>query len=592
MATGPAWASTNFYAHATASETNVYLGQVFNLDVIVKADTKPNMPAFPSLEFNAAQLMDGQATSAENTWLYRYALRPKIVGELTIPALNFNTTYSHPIQVQALKPESSDRMKLQQTVTPHSVYVGEPVILKTVWDTTYPFSAIKAVDFHFPILNDRRFQILDLHEPDKETQSNTTGLPVHGTRVLATRHSYKTDDVQHQTLEFSKILIPKKSGEMFIGPITLLCAAEKEQELNTRTRRAAFQYPAYFDNTFFDQNVQGDPWNRIYTESDQLMLIVKPLPKVGRPSLFNGMVGEFSIDVQAEPTEVQVGEPITLTIRITASQHVENIYFEALRYQPNLVNRFDIPSDRSLPKIVGKTKIYTQTLRPLSVDQTEIPPLQLAYFNPVKGEYEIAESAAIPLTVSPADPVAVFGSTAYQNRLRSMDEGIRQNYEKPDMLKSQTRKLFGWAHPAVVMLILLLPPTVIGGMVLASLLGEKKHHIQRTAKAARAFKVFRKNIAHIKSHNMKTAIYCDLDECLRAYLADRLHLIPGALSYCDAESKLIEAGADFQTLEELKQLFALCEAYRFTTEFNEPGDAHEITQNAARIIRSVERKLK
>lgn len=593
MATAvPAWALTNFYAYATASETNVYLGQVFNLDVIVKADTQPTMPTFQSLEFNTTPLIKGQLIRAENTWLYRYALRPKIEGELTIPALNFNTTYSNPIQIRAQKPEFSDRMSLQQTVKAHSVYVGEPVVLKTVWDSTYPFGAIKAVDFYFPILNDRRFQILDTHEPDKETKSNATGLPVHGTRVLATRHSYKVDDVQHQTLEFSKILIPKKSGKITINSATLLCAAEKEKELNNRTRRVAFQYPAYFDNTFFDQNVQGEQWNRIYTESDPVILDVKPLPRIGRPNLFNGMVGEFSIDVQAEPTEVKVGEPITLTIRITALQHVENIYFEALRYQPNLVNRFEIPSDRSLPKIEGKSKIYTQTIRPLSSEQAEIPPVQLAYFSPEKGEYGMAESAAIPLSVSPAEPVHVFGSTAYKNRLRSVDEGIRQNYENPDMLKSQTRKLFGWAHPAVVILILLLSPAVVGGMVLASLFGEKKHHIHRTAKAARAFKVFRKNVAHIKAHSMKTEIYCDLDECLRAYLADRLHLIPGALSYRDAESKLIEAGADLQTLEELKQLFALCEAYRFTAEFDEPGNAQDIIRNAARIIRSVERKLK
>ncbi len=592
IAAGPARASTNFYAHAAASSTNVFLGEVFNLDVVVKAEARPAMPVFQSLEFNATPLVEGQATSAENTWLYRFALRPKMAGELTVPALNFDKTYSQPLTVHARKPETSDRMKLTQTVSSHSVYVGEPVVLKTVWDSTYQFGAIKAVDFHFPILNDKRFQILEFHDPDAEAGANATGLPVHGTRVLATRRSYVEDEVQHQTLEFSKLLIPKKSGAVTLAPATLLCAADQEREVNNKNRRAAFQYPAYFDNTFFDRNVAGDQWSRIYTESDPVQLEVKPLPKTGRPALFNGMVGEFDIAVTAEPTEVQVGEPITLTIRIAASNHLENIFFEALRYQPNLVNRFEIPSDRSLPVREGKAKIYTQTIRPLSVDQTEIPPLQLAYFSPAKGTYVTAESDAIPLRVSPADDVGVFGGTRYQNRLRSVDEGIRQNYENPDMLASRRRPLFGWAHPAAVLLLLLVPPAVAGGLSLASLFGEKKHHIHRTAQAARAFKVFRRNVAHIKSHNLKTEIYCDLDECLRAYLGDRLHLVPGALSYRDAAVRLEKAGASDADIGKLRTLFSICESYRFTHGYDEKTDPRPIITDAVNTVRALERSLK
>ena len=127
---------------------------------------------------------------------------------------------------------------------------------------------------------------------------------------------------------------------------------------------------------------------------------------------------------------------------------------------------------------------------------------------------------------------------------------------------------------------------------LAELFGEKKHVIRRTAKAARAYKVFRKNAAHIHAHTMKGEVYRDLDEVLRAYLGDRLHLVPGALSYRDAEPLLLEAGADRPTLEALKELFALCEAYRFTHGYDEPADTKAIVQHANRVVKTVERKLK
>ncbi|MDF7798154.1 BatD family protein [Pontiellaceae bacterium B1224] len=592
LLTGTATASTNFYAQATASETNVFLGQVFNLDVLVKTEQKPDVPTNELADFNMTTLVAGQNTSATNTWLYRFALRAKREGELSVPALHFGSLYTQPISIKARKPQATDRMTLNQQASATSVYVGEPVLLTTTWDSTYQFGAIKAVDFNFPILNDTRFQLLELYEPEKEKNAQTTGLPVHGTRVLATRNSYQDGEIQHQELQFSKILIPKKSGSITLAPVTLLCAAEAEKVVNNKTRRAAFQYPAYFDNTFFDQNATGDQWTRIYVESKPLELEIKPLPTEGRPALFNGMVGEYSIAVTAEPTQVRVGDPITLTVKITVAGYMENIFFEPLRYQPNLVNRFEIPSDRSLPLREKKSKIYTQTIRPLSTDITEVPPIQLSFFNPASNRYVTVASAAIPIMVSPANEIGVFGGTAYQHRLRTVDEGIRHNYENPDMLNSTQPPMFGWAHPAAVLILLLLPPLTVGGISLVSLFGEKKHHIHRTAKAARAFKIFRKNAKHIYSHSMKCEIYGDLDEVLRAYLGDRLHLTPGALSYRDAEACLMKAGADFQTLEELKKLFALCEAYRFTTNYDEPGDARQIVREATRIVKTVENSLK
>ena len=589
---GTASASTNFYAIASASETNVYLGQIFTLDVIVKADLKPERPKTVIQDFNMTPLVEGKETSETNTWFYRFALRAKQAGPLSIPILRFGKAYTQAIAVQANKPESSDRMTLEQTVETQSVYVGEPVLLTTSWDSTYQFGAIKAVDFHFPILNDNRFQVLELYEPQKGGNVQSTGLPVHGTRVLATRKTYQMEGTKHQALQFSKLLIPKKSGQLIIPPATLLCAAEKEKAVNNKTRRSAFQYPAYFDNTFFDQNVTGDQWTRIFTESQSIVLDVKPLPSEGRPDLFNGMVGAYSIAVSAEPTQVRVGDPITLTVKITAARYMENIFFEPLRYQPHLVNRFDIPSARSLPQREGKSKIYTQTIRPLSIHNKEVPPIQLAFFNPASNAYITIESLAIPITVRPAEEIGVFGGTTYPNRLRTVAEGIRHNYENPDMLNPQRRPLFGWANPLAVLVFLLLPPLVFIGFSLIALLGEKKHHIHRTAKAARAFKVFKKNAAHIHTHSMKSEIYEDLDNVLRAYLGDRLHLTPGALSYRDAEAALIEAGADVQTLETLKNLFALCEAYRFTTRYDEKGEARKIVREATRIVKTVERKLK
>lgn len=581
-----------FQAQATASETNVFLGQVFNVDIVVGADSKPALPSFDGLEdFHVTTIEDGKPTTQANVWYYRLAFRARKPGRLEIPSLQFGSQSTEPIPIIAQRPEPTDRMKLEQELSARSAYVGEPVLLSTVWDSTYPFTSIRAVDFHFPILNDQRFHILDPHESGKENENNATGLPVHGTRVLAERKSYEIDGMQHQSLSFDKILIPRKSGTLNLPAATLLCATEEEN--TNRPRRNAFQYPAYFDNTFFDRNISGSEWKRIFTESNPLALEVKPLPAADRPTLFNGMVGDFTIAVAAEPTNVKVGEPITMTITIGSGQFTENIQLEPLRYQPNLVNRFEIPSDRSLPRLTETSKIYTQTIRPLMAGITEIPPILFSFFSPTKASYVTIQSDPIPLTVEEPERMDVYGAMNSRTMLRTVEEGIRQNYEHPDMLKDRNPPLFGWSSAFIVLAVLFIPPVLVGGFSAVSIFGENRHHIRRTAKAARAFTTFKRNVQHIAhGYTMQKEIYSELDRVLRAYLGDRLHLNPGALSYSQAEQRLRNAGADDRILAELRALFALCEAYRFTTGHDAPGDAKRIIHDALTTVKALEGSLK
>ena len=177
MTAGAAVANTNFHATALVTQTNVFLGQVFNLDVVVKAESQPPAPDLSTLEgFNVTALAEGQATSDEHAWLYRYAVRPTAEGALSIPSLRFGALSTAPIAIRAEKPAMTDRMTLAQDLSTNAVYVGEPILLTTTWDSTYQFGAIKAVDFHFPILNDKRFQVMELYSPNKESAANATGL--------------------------------------------------------------------------------------------------------------------------------------------------------------------------------------------------------------------------------------------------------------------------------------------------------------------------------------------------------------------------------------------------------------------------------
>jgi hypothetical protein len=49
------------------------------------------------------------------------------------------------------------------------------------------------------------------------------------------------------------------------------------------------------------------------------------LPEEGRPDNYSGAVGQFVFDVKVKPTEVALGDPITITLQITGEGNVDSI---------------------------------------------------------------------------------------------------------------------------------------------------------------------------------------------------------------------------------------------------------------------------
>jgi len=561
---------TNQYAQITTPQNTVFLGKVFPVDILLNTPSPPQAPTLNNLpNFHITTLQNAKPTPTPNTYLFRYAFRATSPGKQTIPPLKFTykngTISTRPLPIQVKKPKKTDRMTLELKLSKNVVYKGEPLLLSVRWDTTYPLSTIRAVDFNFPYFSDPRFKLLNRYEPQAEKNKNATGLPVQGTRILAKRKSYTKNKTRHQTLTFSKLLIPQKTGKFTLPQATLLCAAEKEKpHKKRRNRNAAFQYPAYFNNTFFNRNATTKNWTRIYTESATPTLEVKPLPTKNRPQLFNGMIGNYSISVQAQPRHIHVGDPITLTIEIKAKTFMENIKFPPLRYQPLLLNKFKIPSERALPDLTHTSKIYTQTIRPLSTNIVEIPALQLAYFSPTSNAYIIAKSTPIPITIDPALPIAIFQNTPNTNPLCLACKII------------------------LILLSLLLTALTIWGTRL--LIQHHKKHAKIKKQAEKALHQFKKSCAKIeKTQTTKQAIYTQLDQALRSYFAARFNLHPNALTF--KEIRTILQNTPSNTIDQLETLFNLCEAYRFTQQYNEPANPTPILTQAQQQINQLEKKL-
>jgi hypothetical protein len=174
---------------------------------------------------------------------------------------------------------------------------------------------------------------------------------------------------------------------------------------------------------------------------------VRTPPSKDKPAWYNGAVGTYDIRVIADPTHVKVGEPITLTMRITdrTSGPINLDYLAAplLDRVPALTDQFRVPDTPLGGSIDGRTKTFTQTIRPRNEHVTELPALPMSSFNPSTNTYQTVWSTPIPLTVKAVATVSaddlVQGSSQHESNtsFTDVEGGILANYTGNDLLNSQ-----------------------------------------------------------------------------------------------------------------------------------------------------------
>jgi hypothetical protein len=136
------------------------------------------------------------------------------------------------------------------------------------------------------------------------------------------------------------------------------------------------------------------------------------LPAVGRPDLFDeddGPIGVFQTPViKAAPTEVQVEDPITLTIRVRATGKVvrapKQIRLEKI---PEVADSFyvEYPDDPVFHRIDDRTWEFICTLKPRRTNVTAVPSFPFVFFVPgllpPERGYQVHRTESLPITVRP-----------------------------------------------------------------------------------------------------------------------------------------------------------------------------------------------
>lgn len=153
--------------------------------------------------------------------------------------------------------------------------------------------------------------------------------------------------------------------------------------------------------------------------SDNIPILVKPLPEEGKPGNFTGAVGEFQMTVDAPNKSIITHQPFPLRIRFEGRGNAKLIELPELPLSDNL-EIYDIKNESKFFKNGQSFKEFEVLLIPNKPGPLKIDALKSSYFDPRKREYIMLDSDPIELQVLPGSKQQSIG----EERLKADDEQI------------------------------------------------------------------------------------------------------------------------------------------------------------------------
>jgi hypothetical protein len=411
--------------------------------------------------------------------------------------------------------------------------------------------------------------------------SSLNGLP------KLTDDNFALNNLSHQPERTEKlingepfVLLTWRSTLAVVKPGAFSLSAEAPLTVKIRTRP---KQESSLDDRFGDpfwQNLFGATVPKdIDVKSPAQELTVRELPAQGRPADFHGAIGTFSIASDVSPTKADVGDPLTLRMRVTGSGNFDRVDSTMLDHLDQWKTYPPKSSfNTSDPIALGGMKTFEQPVIASKPGVQELPGLAFSYFDPNTRHYETARSAPLSVSISPsladsrAAPHALGTAALADNKFAA---GLRPDHvETPAMsslipLYLQPKFL---AVPSIVVL------AFAAGWASARRrrgVGERESASDRIASRAA-----KRSLAQMQAAARVGDVALFFDSArtaLRSMLAARWQLAPEEITAAELEDRL---GAE----SDIRELFALADEAKYS--------GHKLNAtDFARWLRIVRRQL-
>ena len=572
-------------AQVDASQ-HIYAGQRFSYQVVVHGyNGSVEIDALPLAAYGPQRVGQNVITNQINRRVIQqvvvsYSLVVNSPGPVTLPSVTVTVegkAYpTNPVQVNILKPGTTDKLALEVDLADRTCYVGQPVLM-TIRLYVAADADVGEAEFNVPVFSDNRFLFEDPQTIDPQAKLHRITLSV---AAYITQADVRRNGRDWNLVSFSKVLIPQQAGTLELGTtsvgVSLAVGLQRSRD------------------PFGDLGLLGarKQYAQFMVTSPPAALTVRPLPEQDRPTGFYGLVGRYAISASATPTEVSVGDPVTLTVQIGGNPFLKPIQWPSLGQIPELAANFRIPSEQASPVIENGFKVFTQTLRASNDKVTQIPPIPLVYFDVDKGRYVTAQTDPIPLKVSPtkvltnADIGGRSSDRPVNKEVEAIKQGMAANYEDPGALVNQAfSPALALVSPTYLAIWLLPLGLLIGSVSFKAITHttpERQAQQRRRRAAGKAVHLLR-----AVSSSAPEQRHQALAAAIRQFLGDRFDRTAGSLTAADCRQIVAAATADEALARRVHDLVAECEAAHYSAARSSVDD-HRI-QEAIDLVCQVDR---
>lgn len=538
------------------------LGLTFYGNQNIKPPELPNMDGLEVRYLGPSSMMTVINGRISTSITHMYSIVPLKVGKFTLGPFKFTyegdnyTSNELILEVSEEKPSSrnddeaavndditqklnlSDRIFVVLRASRASAYINEliPVTVKLY------VNALNVSDIQLPTFSQEGFSKIEFKEP-KQYREEVSGLI-------------------YDVLEFKTNIFGTRPGDYRLGPAKIKCNIMVRKRTKRSSASDFFDDDPYMDS-FFQGSLSKYERHPVELKSQDIPLIISPLPTEGRPKNFSGAVGDYQFIYNVSPTKVKAGDPVTVQMEINGTGNFNTVLI------PRLETVDGFKAYDAEVRTEEHRKLFKQVLIPETDTVTEIPKAIFNYFDPQKKVYKTIAQGPVPIQVekgkeeAPAQVVGPVVKVSSSDQKEDLKRNIIYIKDSPGRMMRTGRFLY---QNKVFQAVVAAPLMVLLGLYI---LESRRNRLRMdTVYAGRLFAIrsARKGLRQLKERvrqKDQALFYEELFSTLQNYFGNRLHMPPAGITFAAVQSSVSSKPVDQEMIRKLKNLFEISDQARF-----------------------------
>jgi hypothetical protein len=333
-----------------------------------------------------------------------------------------------------------------------------------------------------------------------------------------------------------------------------------------------------------NQSEGGDPFFRQFFnqgEQKQVSLATEtvkaeglPLPEQNKPANFCGAIGNFTMNVNVGPTNVTVGDPVTVRVQISGHGALDSV---TLPDQSALTGfKIFAPTVKTQPSDqlgLDGAKTFEEIVTPQNADIHEWPQFSFSFFNPDDGRYHTLTQPSVALAIhsTGSTPLPAFAKNAAPENQAPAD--ISPIQENLGSLRTETAPLV--AQPAFLALQSLPVLAFVAAFIWRKRVDNLANNprLRRQRAVAQIVSSGLIDLQKFAAENKPDEFFATLFRLLQEQLGERLDCPASAITENVIDEHPVLHNAPPVTRDGLRELFQLCNQARYapvrgTSELN------------------------